>query len=57
MAGKLGFIGLGIMGRPMAKNLMRAGYELVLYNRTKSKAEDLADGAATVDGSPGRCCP
>jgi 3-hydroxyisobutyrate dehydrogenase-like beta-hydroxyacid dehydrogenase len=56
MAVNLGFIGLGIIGRPMAKNLMRAGYELVLHNRTKSKAEDLADGAATVDGSPGRCC-
>ena len=39
---KLGFVGLGIMGRPMARNLMRAGYELVLYNRTRSKAEELA---------------
>ncbi|HEY0127922.1 MAG TPA: NAD(P)-binding domain-containing protein, partial [Rubrobacteraceae bacterium] len=33
MAGKVGFIGLGIMGKPMAHNLMRAGYELVVYNR------------------------
>ncbi len=56
MVRKLSFIGLGIMGPPMAKNLMQAGHELVLYNRTKEKAEDLADGAATVDGSPGRCC-
>ena len=39
---KIGFVGLGIMGRPMARNLMRAGYELVLYNRTRSKAEELA---------------
>ena len=30
--GKIGFIGLGIMGRPMAKNLIEAGYELVVYD-------------------------
>ena len=53
MAEKVGFIGLGIMGRPMAKNLMEAGYEPVLYNRTRDKAEELAgDGPATVAGSP-----
>jgi 2-hydroxy-3-oxopropionate reductase len=42
MPEKIGFVGLGIMGGPMARNLMRAGYELVLYNRTRSKAEELA---------------
>jgi 2-hydroxy-3-oxopropionate reductase len=42
MPERVGFVGLGIMGRPMARNLMRAGYELVLYNRTRSKAEELA---------------
>jgi 2-hydroxy-3-oxopropionate reductase len=53
MAEKVGFIGLGIMGGPMAKNLMEAGYELVLYNRTREKAEDLAEeGDAEVAGSP-----
>ncbi len=56
MAGKLGCIGLGIMGRPMAKNPMQAGHELVLYNRTKEKADELAGDGAMVDGSPGRCC-
>ena len=41
-------------GRPMARNLMEAGHELVLYNRTRSKAEDLArEGGAEVAGSPG----
>ncbi len=50
MAEKVGFIGLGIMGGPMAQNLVEAGYELVLYNRTKEKAEALAgDGAAVAD--------
>jgi 2-hydroxy-3-oxopropionate reductase len=53
MAEKVGFIGLGIMGRPMAKNLMEAGYELVLHNRSPEKAEELAEeGDATAAGSP-----
>jgi 2-hydroxy-3-oxopropionate reductase len=53
MAEKIGFIGLGIMGRPMAQNLMEAGYELVLHNRSPEKAEELAEeGNATAAGSP-----
>ncbi len=53
MAYAVGFIGLGIMGRPMAKNLMDAGYELVLQNRSPEKAEELVkEGNATVAGSP-----
>ncbi len=52
MAEKVGFIGLGIMGGPMAKNLIAEGHELVLYNRTREKAEDLAGDGATVAGSP-----
>jgi 2-hydroxy-3-oxopropionate reductase len=50
---KVGFVGLGLMGRPMAKNLAQAGYELVLYNRTRSKAEELAEEVeARVAESP-----
>ena len=52
MVEKVGFIGLGIMGRPMARNLMEAGYDLVLYNRTREKAEELASGGAQVAASP-----
>jgi len=53
MAEKVGFIGLGIMGGPMAKNLMEAGYEIVLFNRTREKAEELAeDGDAEVAANP-----
>jgi 2-hydroxy-3-oxopropionate reductase len=53
MAEKVGFIGLGIMGRPMAKNLMDAGYELFVHNRSPEKAEELAEeGNATAAGSP-----
>ena len=39
---KLGFIGLGIMGFPMAANLLKAGFPLTVYNGTRHKAEELA---------------
>ncbi|HZY64375.1 MAG TPA: 2-hydroxy-3-oxopropionate reductase [Rubrobacteraceae bacterium] len=52
MAEKVGFIGLGIMGGPMAKNLIDEGHELVLYNRTREKAEELAGDGAEVAGRP-----
>jgi len=48
MADTVGFIGLGIMGEPMAENLIEAGYDLVAYNRTREKAEEL-DGATVVE--------
>ena len=38
---KIGFIGIGIMGKSMVRNLMKAGYEVAVYNRTKAKAEDV----------------
>lgn len=47
---KIGWIGLGNMGIPMASNLIRAGFEVALYNRTKAKAEQLLSlGASFVD--------
>jgi 2-hydroxy-3-oxopropionate reductase len=53
MADAVGFIGLGLMGRPMAKNLMEAGYELVLHNRSPEKAKELAkEGNATAAENP-----
>src|SRR5215204_4271733 len=42
MSDRIGFVGLGIMGGPMARNVMSAGYDLVLFNRTRSRAEELA---------------
>jgi 2-hydroxy-3-oxopropionate reductase len=48
MADTVGFIGLGIMGKPMAENLIEAGYDVVAYNRTREKAEQL-DGAAVAE--------
>ncbi|HKV03679.1 MAG TPA: NAD(P)-dependent oxidoreductase [Candidatus Acidoferrales bacterium] len=52
MKSKVGFIGLGLMGKPMAKNLLRAGFPLVVWNRTKSKAEDLVREGATLAADP-----
>lgn len=52
MAGKVGFIGLGIMGKPMAHNLMEAGYGLVVYNRSWAAVEELAGKGAETAGSP-----
>ncbi len=52
MLEKVGFIGLGIMGMPMARNLLKAGFEVVAYNRTKSKAEQLTKEGAKKANSP-----
>ena len=52
MKEKIGFIGLGNMGLPMAKNLIKAGYTLQVYNRTASKADELEEAAVTVCSSP-----
>lgn len=49
---RVGFIGLGIMGKPMAFNLLRAGYEIVVYNRTRSKMEELIKAGAKAADSP-----
>ena len=44
---RVGFVGLGIMGEPMARNLLKAGFSLTVWNRTPSKADALvAEGAA-----------
>jgi 2-hydroxy-3-oxopropionate reductase len=52
MAQTLGFIGLGIMGRPMAKNLLKAGYPLVVHSRSKGPVEDLTAAGARSAPSP-----
>lgn len=47
---KIGFIGVGIMGKSMVWNLRKAGYEVAIYTRTKAKAEDvIAEGAVWCD--------
>jgi len=52
MSTGIGFIGLGIMGKPMARNLMKAGYKLVVYNRSRGPMDELAAEGATTADSP-----
>jgi 2-hydroxy-3-oxopropionate reductase len=49
---KVGFVGLGIMGKPMARNLMEAGHELVVFNRSREPADELAADGARAAGTP-----
>jgi 3-hydroxyisobutyrate dehydrogenase len=50
---KLGFVGLGVMGGPMAGHLLAAGNQVVVWNRTAAKAEPLRDQGASVAASLG----
>ena len=52
MSERIGFIGLGIMGRPMATHLRDAGYAVTVWNRTKSKMQALVERGATAGESP-----
>jgi 3-hydroxyisobutyrate dehydrogenase-like beta-hydroxyacid dehydrogenase len=49
---KLGWIGLGNMGSPMARNLLKAGHDVTVYNRTRRRAEELTVDGAKVAESP-----
>jgi 3-hydroxyisobutyrate dehydrogenase-like beta-hydroxyacid dehydrogenase len=49
---KIGLIGLGLMGRPMGLNLLKAGYSLTVWNRTASRAESLVAAGAKLAQSP-----
>lgn len=52
MAQVVGFIGLGIMGRPMAKNLLKAGYPLVVHSRSQGPVQELVGAGAKAGASP-----
>jgi 3-hydroxyisobutyrate dehydrogenase-like beta-hydroxyacid dehydrogenase len=52
MATTVGLIGLGLMGKPMGRNLLKAGFPLVVWNRTRSKADDLVREGAKLAASP-----
>lgn len=49
---RIGFVGLGIMGRPMALNLLKAGHELVVHNRSRPAVAELEAAGAESAGSP-----
>jgi 2-hydroxy-3-oxopropionate reductase len=48
----VGFVGLGVMGRPMARNLLRAGHRVVVWNRSAGPAAELGAAGATVARTP-----
>ncbi|NJP10144.1 MAG: 2-hydroxy-3-oxopropionate reductase [Leptolyngbyaceae cyanobacterium RU_5_1] len=50
---RIGFIGLGIMGKPMARNLLKAGYPVVVHNRSRATTEELTAEGAGVAETPG----
>jgi 3-hydroxyisobutyrate dehydrogenase len=52
MAERVGFIGLGIMGLPMARNILKAGFPLTVHNRTRSKEDELVAAGAQSADSP-----
>ena len=49
---RLGYIGLGLMGKPMAQNLLKAGFPLVVHNRSRQKVEELVRQGACAAESP-----
>ncbi len=52
MKPSVGLIGLGLMGKPMGRNLLRAGFPLTVWNRTASRAEELVRAGATRAANP-----
>jgi 2-hydroxy-3-oxopropionate reductase len=52
---KIGFVGLGIMGKPMARNLLKAGFELTVHNRSRPPVDELVSEGAKAADSPRAC--
>ena len=48
----VGFIGLGIMGKGMVRNLLQAAFEVCVWNRTESRVDELVAAGASAAGSP-----
>ncbi len=53
---KIGFIGTGLMGLPMAKNLLKSGFKLKVFNRSINKAEPLKEFGAEISKTLGDDC-
>lgn len=56
VASRVGFLGLGVMGQPMALRLVRAGVDLVVWNRTPARCRPLAEAGAAVAASAAEVC-
>ena len=55
MTERIGFIGLGIMGQGMARNILRAGFPLTVWNRTATRMDELVQAGAAASTSPADC--
>jgi 2-hydroxy-3-oxopropionate reductase len=53
MTQMIGFIGLGVMGKPMARNLLKKGFSLVVHNRSRTSIDELVAAGATPAANPG----
>jgi 2-hydroxy-3-oxopropionate reductase len=49
--GRIGFIGLGIMGKPMVRNLVKAGHEVLVYNRSRSAVDEMVAESGAITGA------
>ena len=49
---KVGYIGLGLMGKSMARNIMKAGFPMLVYNRSRAAMDELAAEGAEIGTSP-----
>ena len=49
---KVGYIGLGLMGKSIARNIMKAGFPLIVYNRSRGPVDELVAEGALPAGSP-----
>ena len=56
MSKKIGFAGMGIMGLPMSKHILKEGYEVTVYNRTKEKTAPATENGAKIADSPRELC-
>ena len=54
VAGTIGFIGLGVMGKPMAKHLVAGGHSLVVHNRSRAAVDELSNGHPVTRIDSGR---
>ena len=52
MSQTVGFIGLGLMGKPMTRNLLKNGFSVIVHNRSRGAVEELVNAGATAAGSP-----
>ena len=56
MSNTVGFIGLGLMGKPMARNLLKKGFSVIVHSRSRGPVDELVEGRREHGGLPCRGC-